>query len=59
MSDFSDFIRNAPPEEKAVVYDDVMRKAIARQNASLPATDTTEPSIEDSGPVGGAPMRKR
>lgn len=29
---FSDFIRNATPEEKEKVYNEVMKKAIERQN---------------------------
>jgi hypothetical protein len=33
VSRFSDFIRNATPEEKEAVYMDVMKKATERQNA--------------------------
>lgn len=36
MSLFSDFIRNATPEEKRAVYMDVMERATKRQLASLP-----------------------
>jgi hypothetical protein len=35
MSSFSDFIRNATPEEKERVYTDVMKKAADRQNFLL------------------------
>lgn len=34
---FSDFIRNASPEEKEKVYTEVMQKATERQNASMPS----------------------
>jgi hypothetical protein len=40
MSEFSDFIRNATPEEKERVYMDVMKKATERQQAMLRETET-------------------
>jgi regulator of replication initiation timing len=46
---FSDFIRNASPEEKQRVYEEVGRKAVERQNAMLAAPalpeEPSEPSI--------------
>lgn len=62
MSAFSDFIRNATPEEKERVYTEVMKRASARQNAApQPSTailssapSTTAPSQDGVGQGGVA-----
>ncbi|MDA3832508.1 MAG: hypothetical protein PF495_03850 [Spirochaetales bacterium] len=46
MSDFSDFIRYATPEEKERVYMEVMDKVIEQQKAILEAAERLEGMYE-------------
>ena len=52
---FSDFIRNATPEEKERVYAEVMDKATERQNAAQQGHDATKPEVmTGTRPAGAA-----
>ena len=57
MSAFSDFIRNATPEEKAIVYEEVMRKASERQNAAPQVSGSAQQRPETDTPADAALYR--